>query len=172
MVRSLISCTPIPSSRRLLQLAPASMETGGMTQPFGPDTGGPARSIRPLVFVGVAAVLAVDAGGSLISTWTGLRYSYFAVVSFAIYAAIGIIARRRAGSIRSSALAGLGVALFDTTVGWWISWFIGPGRVPTAASSPHLVILTVVLVVAFDTVVAVAAGAVWNVLSARRSWRM
>jgi len=123
-----------------------------------------------LIAAGWAAVIVVDAGGSLISIATGIPYGYFAFVSFAIYAAIGIAACRMGGSIKSSAYAGLAVALFDGTVGWWVSSAIGPARIPPAAG-PLLVVVTVAIVIAVDTVLAVAAGAAWRALAASRRSR-
>lgn len=131
------------------------------------------QSVLPVVFIGWLAVILVDAGGSLVSIGTGLPYGYFGILSLAIYAAVGVITRSRGGSNRSSALAGFGVAVFDGTIGWWISWLIGPGRMPVGESSLGLLtlIITVALVVVVDTVISLGAGAAWYAIRRRRELR-
>ena len=127
------------------------------------------RPLLLIVLVGCVAVLIVDAGGALISREANIPYGYFALISFVVYCAIGTFACSR-GSIASSATAGLLVALFDVSVGWWIAWQIGPGRteIPPGVPGQTLLFLSGMFSVSLDTTLATAAGAIYNRSRARR----
>jgi hypothetical protein len=129
---------------------------------------GPRYRLLSVSVLGCLAVSAVDVGGSLISRATGIAYTWFAVCSLLAYCAIGILAAH-SGTVASAAIAGLVVAVFDATVGVWISWQIGPGRVdlPAGSRGVILMIMTGILVVAFDTALATVAGAIWRRIRAR-----
>lgn len=81
-----------------------------------------------VVLAGIGATLVIDAGGALFSRFTGFNYQWFAILSLILFCAIGVAAAHR-GTAADAAIAGFIVALFSTTVGWWISWQIGPGAV-------------------------------------------
>jgi hypothetical protein len=93
-------------------------------------------AIFPLgVLAGVIAVLSLDTVGSFASQRLKFRYTRLAPASFLLWAAAAAIASQ-AGypdvikSIGFGALAGLIVGLVDSTLGWWISWQVGAGRLP------------------------------------------
>ena len=50
-------------------------------------------------------------------------------VSFLIYAIAGGLANQHKYFI-DGMVTGLYVAAIDSTIGWWVSWVIGPGRLP------------------------------------------
>jgi hypothetical protein len=79
------------------------------------------------VVVASLAVLALDTLGSLASKAFGFTYGSLAWGSLIIYAAAGFFAAR-SGGLRTAAQGGGAVALADATLGWAISWALGPGR--------------------------------------------
>jgi hypothetical protein len=85
------------------------------------------------VLFGIAAVLILDTGGAFLSRRLRFAYSRLTPVSFVLWGVTADIASRAAGSdltksIILGGLAGLIVGLFDSTVGWWISWRIAASR--------------------------------------------
>jgi len=86
--------------------------------------------MQPIVVVvafGVIAVLALDTIGSFASLYFGFNYGSLSAVSWILRIGTGFFAARY-GSITLGALAGGVVAFIDSTLGWYISWIIGPGR--------------------------------------------
>jgi hypothetical protein len=77
----------------------------------------------------VAVVLASNALGALAAARMGFPYAALSPVSFLIYAAAGFAASRTA-DIKIGVLVASSVALVEATLGWLISWHIGPGRPP------------------------------------------
>jgi hypothetical protein len=84
---------------------------------------------------GVIAVVSLDAVGSFASQRLKFRYARLAPISCLLWATAAMIASQ-AGypdlikSISFGGLAGLIVGLVDSTLGWWISWQLGAGRLP------------------------------------------
>ena len=107
------------------------------------------------VLLGCAvAVVAFDAAASAASRRLGFAYTSAAAGSWAIYAAVGFVAGRH-GGLRAAALAGAATGLVDATLGWYVSWRIGPGRVP-GGLTPRQWLSAAVTV----TLLAAAVGAV------------
>jgi hypothetical protein len=114
------------------------------------------NSTLSLVAVGLGTVTVIDALGSFASKRIGFPYPRLAWLSFAVYVTLGFLAER---SLSSAPLAiGLIVSAYDVSVGWWISWIIGPGRLPADQATPKGIALRMVLVVTLD-VALVAIGA-------------
>jgi hypothetical protein len=44
----------------------------------------------------------------------------------------------QSGNIFTGSFTGMGVAGIDATIGWWVSWLIGPGRLPLTGSEGSL----------------------------------
>lgn len=80
-----------------------------------------------VISAGVLAVLLLDTFGSLASRSLGFLYAKLSVVSFSIYFLVGIYAARDQ-AIAVGAFAGATVAAVEATLGWAVSWRIGPGR--------------------------------------------
>jgi len=113
------------------------------------------------VLFGVVAVLILDAGGAFLSRRLMFAYSRLAPISFVLWGITADIASRAAGSdltesIILGGLAGLIVGLFDSTVGWWISWRIGAGRLKQEMITPR----TIARIVFNVTLLASGTGAV------------
>jgi hypothetical protein len=84
--------------------------------------------LLPVIGLGSIAVIILDAVGSYASNKFGFRYTKLVLGSFCIYGCVGALAAHN-GSVGIGAVAG-GLVAMDATIGWAISWYIGPGRVP------------------------------------------
>jgi hypothetical protein len=108
-----------------------------------------------VILLATAAVLIFDTMGSLASRRFGFAYSRLMVGSFAIYLAVGL-GTASDGSLIPCVLAGGIIGLVDSTLGWAISWRIGPGR----PAVKHVTISSILGTVAFVTVLGAAFGAI------------
>ena len=112
-----------------------------------------------ILAVGILSVLLVDTLGSLAARHFGFRYSSLFVISWALRLATGFFAARY-GDIKASFFAGGAVALIDATVGWYISWRIGPGR-----PEGQITIETMVMAVLIITLTGAALGFIGGLLA-------
>ncbi len=81
-----------------------------------------------IALLGTLTVLAFDSLGAVASKKLSFRYALLAPGAFLIYGAVGYAAGGYAESMLAGAVAGALVGLADATLGWWVSWRIGPGR--------------------------------------------
>ncbi len=103
-----------------------------------------------ITFLGALTVLLYDTVGSHLSILFGFDYSWLSLGSFLIYAAIGCAASRH--SLIVGVVAATTVGIIDSTLGWYISWIIGPGR------TEEISLGTVVFVVIFVATVSAISG--------------
>src|SRR5882724_8527368 len=102
--------------------------------------------IAQIALTGVLAVLALDIFGSLASIKLNFPYKRLAWCSFLIYWLLGVMANSLETAVTACGL----VALVHATVGWAISWKIGPGRISNGRLRPLVFLSTVVLVVSLE----------------------
>ena len=96
------------------------------------------NSVGKLVIGGVLAVVLFDAVGSLAAKRFGFAYSLLIPGSLLIYGTVAaMVARRRDWVI--GLLAATLLAFTDVTLGWAVSWLIGPGK-PEAGLTPLTVV--------------------------------
>jgi hypothetical protein len=119
---------------------------------------------------GISAVLALDTLGSLASRRRGFSYGRLAPVSYVIWALTGAAAARvNAAAVGSpfvaGAMAGGLVGLVDATLGWWISWRLGPGRLPPERVTARLMTQIVFLVGIRATAFGAAGGLIASLLA-------
>lgn len=107
-----------------------------------------------VIMFGAAAILAFDTIGSLASRRFGFAYSGLIFGSFAIYLAVGF-GTTSGGSLMPAVFAGAIVGLVESTLGWAISWRLGPGR----PAVQHVALSNILRTVAFVTVLGAAFGA-------------
>ncbi len=117
---------------------------------------------RKIVLSGCLGIVAFDALASIASRLLNFPYPYATVGSFVIYAVVGFTAAR-ISSVKAAALAGAMVGLTEATVGWGVSWLIGPGRVSNSGINLGTFVLTVILV----SLVAGGIGAVGGAVGRR-----
>ena len=129
-----------------------------------------------LALSGVAIVL-LDVIAALATMRYGFDYDRTAWVSYTIYALAGFFAARCAGAtepveasygIALGALGGAFTALVDASIGWAVSWVMGPGRPPGGWPGFGFIAYVVGTVVVYGTGLGVAGGLVHVAYS---SWR-
>lgn len=86
------------------------------------------NTVGRFVLIWAAVVLAFDSVASVASMTTGIPYGWFSLGSAVIYLAAGYVGAPRFGLSKAVA-AVIAVALVDATLGWALSWLIGPGRI-------------------------------------------
>jgi hypothetical protein len=84
------------------------------------------RTVR-VVLTFAAIVVLFDAIGAFAARTLDFDYSVLSIGSWFIYAAAGFFAAERSRWV-PGILAGATTGLADATLGWWVSWLIGPGR--------------------------------------------
>ena len=117
-------------------------------------------SAPAVIAIGCGAALGFDLLGSAASRWLGFPYSRLAPGSSAIYTVTSVVAARH-GPAWVGIVAGATVAFVEATMGWGISWWIGPGRPPQALSRARM--FGIVLLV---TMTGIACGVVGTIVSA------
>ena len=101
-----------------------------------------------ILIFGIIAIV-FDGIWSIVARAKGYTYSKGMWVSFLIYAIAGGVAMQN-GDFNSGLIAGIGVAAIDATIGWWLSWVIGPGRLPETISKearPTAIVKAIVMVI-------------------------
>ena len=119
------------------------------------------------VAIGSACVLALDTFGSMAARGGKIRYISLRPVSllWGLTGALGAASVHLSFANRvlvGAAAAGM-VGLVDVTVGWWISWELGPGRVPPERATARRLVL-VGTVVAMRAILYGTMGAVVGAL--------
>lgn len=121
-----------------------------------------------IVSFGALAVLVFDTAASFASKGLGFPYGYASIGSVLIYAMVGYFAFRQGGLVRAVGAAIL-VELVDATLGWFISWQIGPGALPTDQVTPLIIAITIVTVLIFAVGCALVGSATARMLHGPRS---
>jgi hypothetical protein len=107
-----------------------------------------------LVLIGAGVVITFDAIASLASKWLGFAYPKASIGSVAIYAGLGYVGYRF-GGLRVAMLTALAVGLVDATLGWSVSWAIGPGAVPPPKRTASVLALSGAFAIGVDLIAAV-----------------
>jgi hypothetical protein len=116
--------------------------------------------MRPMrvALLGCGVVVAFDALASLAAEGLDFEYANLWPVSFAIYGLVAFLVARRIGSMKDAVGAGALVALADATIGWAVSWWIGPGAPDPGDDDLASIAFTVVAVVVTGAVLGVFGG--------------
>lgn len=88
-------------------------------------------------------ILLWDVSMSIASLQWGFDYTQAAIGSFFIHACAGFFICRF-GNLAMSLAIGAALGLLDSTVGWYLSWIIGPGRVEGLDTFTALTIIATV----------------------------
>jgi hypothetical protein len=116
-------------------------------------------SIARLVLLGAVAVVAWDTIASFAARILEFPYVWASVGSWILYLWIGYQAAAPPRGVAAAAGAAAAVALVDASIGWAISWKIGPGRPTDAQMSGVALVGTVITVMAFMALVGALGGA-------------
>ena len=88
------------------------------------------------LLVSIGLILAFDTVASRIAAGDpSVQYGKLWPLQFGLYAVIGFCAMLAVLDIRLVELVGALTGFVEATLGWWISWRIGPGRVANATPS-------------------------------------
>jgi len=116
-----------------------------------------------LIFVfGLVVVLVYDAAAAFVSEATDVGYGWFSFGSFFIYALFGYLVGRTS-KWWVGAVIGVFLGFLDSTVGWIISSYIGPGQPPVEINA----VLTGI-VIAFVSILAGMIGLIGGAVSRLR----
>lgn len=119
-----------------------------------------------LVLVGAGAVILFDAASSAASIALKSPYVYAAFGSMLIYAGLGYLAYR-IGGVRTTLGIALLVGLVDSTLGWGVSWVIGPGALPVSQRSAPIIVIAGVFAIATDVLASLLGAGVARVSGGR-----
>ncbi len=111
-----------------------------------------------LLALGAVVVLAFDTVGATASRLLGFRYSILTIGTYIIYGTACFRIGQRAG-ILQAVLGGAMLGLLDATLGWRISWAIGPSRLPGGAPSPAQLVNAILSVVVLGALLGLVGGA-------------
>lgn len=114
------------------------------------------RAFAQIVLLGAVIVCVVDTALAVISQQAQIPYSSFIPISILIVAIFGFVAARRCGLLFAP-FCGAILGLVDSTIGWSISWYIGPGE-PGMELSFNEIAYTVTTVTAMDAVFGMVGG--------------
>lgn len=125
------------------------------------------------IIISCVAIVAFDAFGALAAKALDFEYGGFPgiLVSTAIYAIPAVMLALDGHGLRVTSLASATVAFVDATVGWAVSWLIGPGAPPVDSRSAEAVALTVTFVVIVGALVGLTAGFIAARVGRKRSAR-
>ena len=115
--------------------------------------------VAQITAIGAAGIIGFDVLASFTSRNLGIPYSYGVLGSWLIYAMVGFSIGRIAPVAYATAGAA-NVALAEATIGWWLSWIIGPGRPKSVTLTPTQIAVTVVTAVAVGGIIGAIAGAI------------
>jgi hypothetical protein len=141
-----------PKSRGPSPLLIEPVESTSSGGPFedgnrkGRLSGNERMSVAAIITIGCFAALVFDLLGATASRWLGFQYSRLAPGSYALYTATSVVAAH-VGPFWIGIVAGATVAFVEATIGWAISWRIGPGRPPASTSLSRTRIMRVVGIV-------------------------
>jgi len=114
------------------------------------------KSIATIIFTGAVVVLVYDTAASFLPLSSGVSYGLFSLGSFLLYVIFGFLAARRSKWYFGAATGAI-LGFVDSTVGWAISWNIGPGK-PAVELNMALIVITVIFVVVSATVLGLFGG--------------
>lgn len=114
------------------------------------------KQLTLILLIGSFSVVIFDTIGSLASRKFGFSYSYLLIGSLLIYAIVGFIATKYNG-LMFAPLAGGITGFIDSTLGWYISWAIGPCR-PAVEVDANYIFTAILFVVVLSTIFGLVGG--------------
>jgi len=115
----------------------------------------------PLALLGsVAVIVGFDVTAAWLNRASPAVYRRLWPVQFGIYVAIGFVTIYVLLDLRAVQVIGAVTAFIEATVGWAITWRLGPGRVPNASALSIAVVIA--SMTAFGFGFAVAGALIFN----------
>ena len=115
------------------------------------------RDVIKITLVGSLAVLLLDTVASFLAVWLDTNYGWFSFASFLLYIIFGYLGARRSRWF-VGAIVAMCMAVVESTIGWAISWQIGPGK-QTEEFGPAVIVVTIVFVVVTAGILGLIGGA-------------
>jgi len=113
------------------------------------------------------SVIAFDAVASTASLALGFPYSYASIGSAVLYITFAYFAARMFG-FKVALLLGAVMGITDATIGWAVSWAIGPGRVPIDLT-PSVWFYTALFAATLGVIYGLIGGGVSSLIGRRRA---
>ena len=104
----------------------------------------------------------MDAFDAVASQVTGIPYNSFGYLSYLVYFAIGLYIFWVTRSIRSATLIALAAAFTESTLGWYLSSLMGPGK--PRSTEPSYILFGVLYGTVFQALVAILGALAARVL--------
>jgi hypothetical protein len=123
--------------------------------------------LRTVVVGGCAAVIALNSLSSVASEAFGFSYTALWPISLVVYGAIAFVAARLVARVGAGVVAGLSVAATEATLGWAISWLIGPGQPAPEDQAAGAVVAVALTVTVSGAVIGLVAGLLGKRAAAR-----
>ena len=118
----------------------------------------------PLTLLGaIALILAVDAAAAWLTRERPEVYRRIWPVQFGIYVVIGFVAMLALLDLRLVQIVGALTGLVEATLGWAITWRIGPGRIPK--TNPVSIGIVVLSMTAFGFGFAIVGALIFNAVA-------
>ncbi|HEX3465783.1 MAG TPA: hypothetical protein VHS78_17165 [Candidatus Elarobacter sp.] len=116
----------------------------------------------PLTLLGaVVLVLAVDAASAWLTRTDRAYYRRLWPLQFGCYVVIGFVAMLTTLELRYVEMIGATAGFVESTLGWAITWRIGPGRLDDA--NPVSIAIVIASMTAFGFGLAIAGALLFNV---------
>lgn len=117
------------------------------------------KQLISVVLSGALAVILFDTLASFISRKFQISYGLFSIGSFFIYICVGFFGAKYGDLMRAVIIAGI-IGVIDSTIGWYISWIIGPGQ-----TNIELTVVNIASIIIFVTITALLFGLVGALFS-------
>ena len=126
--------------------------------------------MRPIKIIlpSLAAVITFDAVSAAASLAIGFSYAYAAIGSALLYIICTWFAGRRL-SFRVAVFLGMAMGFVDATIGWMVSWVIGPASLPLGTLTLQAWFYTVITVVILGAIYGFAGGGIGALTKQRRA---
>lgn len=113
-------------------------------------------SVPRIILFGAVLIVVYDTVTALVSAGFGVSYGIFAIGSFLISFLFGLLAARKSRWF-VGAIAGAVIAFSEATVGWAISWAVGPGKPPVEMDA-FAIVVTIALVIPIGAFLGLLGG--------------
>ncbi len=126
--------------------------------------------LQPLKLFALSSlsVVAFDAIASIASLALGFPYSYASIGSAVLYIVFACFAARMLG-FWAALLVGAAMGFTDVTIGWAVSWAIGPGRIDVGTLTPSDWIYTAAFAIILGAIYGLIGGGIGALTMRRRA---
>jgi hypothetical protein len=113
--------------------------------------------VQKIVLAGTAGIVGFDVLASLASRTFDFPYVNATLGSLLIYGVVGF-AIGRVAPMRYAMAGVVAVGIVEATIGWWLSWIIGPGRPVSGTIYPAQAFRVVISTMVVAAIIGAVAG--------------